>query len=236
MSSQIAVRFSRVCKYYPTDHNKGMYAALDKISFTVPRGAFVFIQGPSGAGKSTLSRIIYGDLKPTEGKAIICGTDISSLRHGALAKFRQRIGIVHQDFLLIDQKSTLENVALALVFKGFRYHEAIDRAEDMIIRVGLEDQIDRDVIELSGGEKQRVAVARALVVEPEIIVADEPTANLDPELSDEIFSYLQVANERGATVVVSTHDESRVASSGKFIVTLKNGKIADCSDELVAGE
>ncbi len=227
------VRFQGVSKTFEGDEDEG--PALAGITFAIQERAFVFLTGPSGAGKSTLVRLLYGECHADDGEATVCGKNISGLDHHGLAMLRRNIGIVHQDFNLILRKSARDNVALALEIAGVSRSEALRRAGEALARVKMTDHAHKIAVSLSGGEKQRVAMARALVIEPELLVADEPTGNLDPELTEEIFALLAAANREGTTVVVATHDVKRVDASGQPVLYLRNGRLVAARGNAASG-
>lgn len=220
------IRIEEVCKDFDDYSASDQHPALDRVTFTVPEGSFIFLTGPSGAGKSTLVKLIYAELLPTSGEMYVCGRDLARLKRRHLVALRREIGVVHQDFHLIARKSAHDNVALALEVAGVGRREALERAEEALDTVRLTHHRLTPAVALSGGEKQRVALARALVIRPRLIVADEPTGNLDPELSDEVFSLFERANARGTTVVVATHDHNRIESSGRPVLFLQEGRVA----------
>lgn len=224
--SEPIVRFEEVCKDFGDLGPEDEPLALDHVTFSVPEGAFLFVSGPSGAGKSTLVKLLYAELTPTTGELYVCGRDMARLKRRHLVELRRTIGVVHQDFHLLGRKTALDNVALALEVAGVGRREALERAEESLDTVRLTHHRHTPVVALAGGEKQRVALARALVIRPRLVVADEPTGNLDPELSDEVFSILERANARGATVLVATHDRTRIDRSGRPVLYLKGGRVA----------
>ena len=199
--------------------------ALRDVSLELRRGEFAFLTGPSGAGKSTLLRMIFAAERPSEGQLVVLGRNTARLRTRGVAELRRRIGIVFQDFKLLPRRSVEENVGLALAVTGTPRREARSRVFSMLKRVGLHHRLDQRTETLSGGEQQRVAIARALVTEPDILLADEPTGNLDPDLTYEIMDLLAGATARGTTVLVATHDLSLVDRYGKRCLQLDNGQL-----------
>ena len=200
------------------EYSKGN-AALNGVSVKIERGEFVFIVGDSGSGKSTLIRLIMKELNPTDGTIIVNGQNLNRMRHRNIAKYRRGLGVVFQDFRLLKDRNIYENIAFAL-----RVTETL---------VGLAQKYKSFPKELSGGEQQRVAIARAIVNEPAILLADEPTGNLDPTNSWEIMSLLKEANERGTTVLVVTHNQEIVNEMNERVITMKQGVIV--SDERKGG-
>ena len=200
--------------------------ALDNVSCTVQAGEFVAITGPSGSGKSTLANIIGGLDKPTSGTVVVDGQDLSHVRDRALSDYRNRhIGFVFQSFNLQGTQTALENVMLPLVFARMKPGERKTRAKECLEAVGLGDRLKHKPSQLSGGQRQRVAIARALAARPSIILADEPTGNLDSERGAEIMKLLKELNKQGITLVVITHDMG-IARQSDRIVQIKDGKIA----------
>jgi putative ABC transport system ATP-binding protein len=202
---QELVKLINVTKIYTMDHVK--VPALRGVSLAISRGEFVSIMGPSGSGKSTLMNIIGCLDKPTEGRVIIDGKDVTKLSDNALAEYRRKkIGFVFQQFNLISRLTALENVALPMWFAGIEKKQRLRRAAILLEQVGLGDRVEHKPTELSGGERQRVAIARALANDPELILADEPTGNLDSKSGDAVLDLLEELNREGKTVVIVTHD------------------------------
>ncbi len=196
------IRLYHVYKRY------GDISALTDVSTTVAKGEFVYVGGPSGAGKSTFLKLIYGAEQPSEGKMIIGGADAERLRGARLALLRRNIGVVFQDFKLIPRRTLSENVGLSLEVLGHPRDEIKRRVNAVLSLVGLRGRGDERPPMLSGGEQQRVAVARAIIGDPAILLADEPTGNLDGGMAIEVMEILQAINLRGTTVVVATHDSA----------------------------
>ncbi len=196
----------------------------------IPRGDFVSIMGPSGSGKSTLMHIIGCLLRPTEGEVKIDGLKISELSESQLATIRgQKVGFVFQQFNLLPRLNALRNVALPLSFQGFEREERFERARILLEKVGIGDRTDHNPNELSGGQKQRVAIARALAPDPAIVLADEPTGNLDTKTGEEIMNIFKDLNDQGRTIVMVTH-ETHIAEWGKRNIHLKDGKIVEAEE------
>ncbi len=205
--------------------------ALRDVSLELTKGEFVFLTGPSGAGKTTLMRMIFADEQPSEGQIIVLGRNVSRLGPAASPYLRRRIGVVFQDFKLLPHRTVEENVALALDVMGTPSRERRSKVFAMLKRVGLQHRRHHHPLTLSGGEQQRLAIARALVNEPEILLADEPTGNLDPELTLEIMDLIADAAARGTAVFVATHDHALVERYGRRAVRLEGGELVE--DQLV---
>ena len=203
----------------------GYIKALRSVDLTVEDGEFVFIIGPSGAGKSTLLKILTAEVEPTEGTAEVNGYSLVGLKASDKPYLRRTMGVVFQDFRLIDKKTVYENVALAIRVTGAGNREIREKVDSVLKIVGLSHKAKRKPPELSGGEQQRVAIARALVNSPKLIIADEPTGNLDPERTKETMRLFNQINRMGTTVVVITHEKSVVNDMAKRVVYLENGCI-----------
>ncbi|MEE0266328.1 MAG: cell division ATP-binding protein FtsE [Acutalibacteraceae bacterium] len=215
------IEFINVSKTY-TDSDTH---ALNDISFNIDDGEFVFIVGPSGAGKSTLLKLIMREQKPTKGDIIIDGEAINKLRRGKVPYLRRKMGMVYQDFRLIDKMNVFDNVAFAMRVIGAGSAEIKERVTQILKLVGLEHKMMVRPSQLSGGEQQRVSLARALANTPKILIADEPTANVDAEMSFEIMRILKKINSLGTTVLVVTHDKGLVEQFGGRIMELEKGKV-----------
>ena len=200
--------------------------ALDGLDVEIEKGAYIALMGPSGSGKSTLMNVLGCLDTPTSGVYVLNGNDVSSLSDDELAEIRnQEIGFVFQTFNLLPRYTALENVALPMIYAGIPHIERVSRAETVLRKVGLGDRMDHRPNELSGGQRQRVAVARALVMNPSIILADEPTGNLDSVTSDGIMKLFAEINMDGNTVIVVTHEEE-IAAHAEKTIRLKDGKLA----------
>jgi len=199
--------------------------ALKGVSLTLRTGEFAFLVGPSGSGKSTIIRLLTGEIAPTDGQVIVNGYDMDRIKMRKMPYLRRTIGVIFQDFRLIDKKSVYENVAFAMRVIGASNKEIRHRVPYVLELVGLENKIKARPDELSGGEQQRVAVARALVNNPSLIIADEPTGNLDPARSLEILLLLQKINELGTTVLVVTHEKPLVDRFSQRVIAIDGGRI-----------
>ena len=219
-----AIMLDNVSKDYKSKNNIETNS-LKNVNIRIRRGEFVFIIGDSGAGKSTLLKLLMREISPTEGKVYVNGKNLKRLRHSQIAKHRRNTGLVFQDFRLLKDRSVFENVAFAMQIIEKPRKQINDTVPRMLEIVGLNDKAKSYPKELSGGEQQRVALARALVNEPIILLADEPTGNLDPKNSREIMNLLEEVNRRGTTVVVVTHNIEIVKSMDKRVIELKDGEI-----------
>jgi len=209
-----------VTKEYP-----GNVRALRSITLEVRKGDFVFVVGPSGAGKSTLIKLLYREEIPSSGDVLVFGQDLKKMRRRDVPFLRRRIGVVFQDFKLLEDRTVEENVAFALQVTGVPWRDIRKRVQPVINMVGLRSRLNAYPAELSGGEQQRVAIARALVRNPDLLLADEPSGNLDPRTSMEIFRILERANLFGTTILVATHAQAIVDSLRKRVVELRDGRI-----------
>ncbi|MEL6777882.1 MAG: cell division ATP-binding protein FtsE [Cyanobacteria bacterium J06597_16] len=214
------IAFNRVSKAY----SNGAPALLD-INLALNKGDFLFITGPSGAGKSTLLKLLYGQEKPTEGSVCINGQDITQLKGNRLAMLRRRIGVVFQDYKLIPSRTVAENVAFVLHAQGYSRKEINRRLPVTLKMVGLQDKADRFPSQLSGGEQQRASIARAVVGTPPLLLADEPTGNLDGDNARQVINILRKLNSIGITVVVTTHDEAMVRQLSYPVVQIRSHRL-----------
>lgn len=214
------IEFNNVSKVYDTGNR-----AIRDINLTVGDGEFVFVTGRSGAGKSTLLKLITRELKATEGEVLVAGRDIGRLREREIPRYRRQLGIVFQDFRLLNDRNVFENIAFAQRVIGASGAEIRRNVPEMMKLTGISAKYKNMPNQLSGGEQQRVALARALVNRPDILLADEPTGNLDPTTSIEIMQLLKQINERGTTVLVVTHNKEIVNSMGKRVITMHEGSI-----------
>ncbi len=222
MDSAKMIQLFHVSKIY-----SGNVHALRDITLQINRGEFVFLTGPSGAGKTTLLKLIYCGERPTEGEILVNGINISRIRPSQIPYLRRNIGIVFQDFKLLKDLTVFENVAFALEVTGVRGRELRRGAWKTLRMVGLLDKMDEMPLKLSGGEQQRVAIARALVHHPPILLADEPTGNLDPEITLDIINLMNNFSASGTTVVIATHNTDLVQKYSKRVIRLYKGKTAD---------
>lgn len=213
------IEFKNVDKKY------NRITALEDINFHISKGEFVCLVGPSGAGKSTVIRLLTCEEKPTTGKIYIAGKNIVNLNSAELPHYRRRIGVVFQDFKLLPQKTVYENVAYALEVCDASNSEIKKRVPLMLELVGLQNRAGNYPHELSGGERQRVSIARAMIHSPKLLIADEPTGNLDPVNTWEIIDLLKKINQRGTIIILATHDKEIVDKLRTRVVTVKAGKL-----------
>jgi cell division transport system ATP-binding protein len=199
--------------------------ALKGVTMRIDDGEFVFLVGPSGSGKSTVIKLLTSEIRPSEGKVLVNGFNVNTIRTGEIPMLRRTLGVIFQDFRLIEKKSAYENVAFAMRVVGASHKEIKQRVPYVLDLVGLSHKARRRPFELSGGEQQRVAVARALINNPRVIIADEPTGNLDPERSLEIMMLLERINSLGTTVLTVSHEKELVNRFKKRVVTIDSGKI-----------
>jgi len=216
------IRLEGVGKTYP-----GGVTALDGVDLEVRRGEFVFLNGPSGAGKTTLMRMLLRQELPTRGAVLVDGRDVGRLKLSGIPALRRSVGVVFQDFKLIRRKTVLENVAYVLNVAGVPPVERKSRAYEALRGVGLHHQLGVFPPPLSGGEQQRVAIARAVVNDPDLLLADEPTGNLDPDLAGEIMDLFRDINARGTTVMVATHNREMIRRMQRRTIRLEHGRIVD---------
>lgn len=203
----------------------GSTLALDNISLHIKQGEFIFIVGPSGAGKSTLLRLLTRELLPTDGKIMVSGTDITKIKDSDVPHLRKKVGVVFQDFKLLDDRTVFENVALTLEVRGKSDEEIQKTVEHTLKLVEIWDKRNLFPRQLSGGEAQRTAIARAIVGKPDIVLADEPTGDLDPKTAWGVIQLLNEINSWGTTVLMATHNQEIVNTLKRRVVVIKNGKI-----------
>jgi cell division transport system ATP-binding protein len=207
-------------------YSRGLYALHD-LSLTVAQGEFVFLTGPSGAGKSTLLRLLLMQERPTSGELVVNGLNLASLKRREIQEYRRSIGFIFQDFKLIPTRTVVENVSFVPEVMGVSESQQKRRAFQVLKWVGLQHRLGAYPSDLSGGEQQRVSIARALVNGPSLVLADEPTGNLDPDLSLEIMNLLREVNAGGTTVLVATHDRELIRLVGRRTVTLDQGRVVE---------
>lgn len=207
-------------KVYP-----GGAVALEDINVHISPGEFVFLVGPSGAGKSTFIRLISREIEPTSGQILVDGVDVMKLKRGDIPYLRRQLGIVFQDFRLLNDRTAYENVAFAMQVIEAPSHKIRQRVNEVLDLVGLKGRGNNYPGEMSGGEQQRVAIARAIVNDPLLVIADEPTGNLDPETSKEIMEIFTQINSRGTTILMATHDKTMVDYMQKRVIALENGRL-----------
>lgn len=216
------IRLKGVSKRYSPDN-----LPLRRVDLEVEKGEFVFLTGPSGSGKSTLLRLLYCAERPTTGEIQVDGMDLSTLSYSQIPLLRRKIGVVFQDFKLLWNKTIMENVSLSLEVLGLGRSQIQKRVKQVIEEVGLIGKLNRTPLQLSGGEQQRVAIARAVVNRPPIILADEPTGNLDRERTDEVMAMMDELNARGATIVFATHDDRLYGHTHRRVLRLVDGTIEE---------
>jgi cell division transport system ATP-binding protein len=200
-------------------------SALSDVTLHVEKGEFCFLTGASGAGKTTFLKLVFREELPTQGQILVGGRNITAIPDGQIPELRRSIGVVFQDFKLLKRKTVLENVAFVLRILAVPAREQKRRAFGALKAVGLHHKMHAYPMQLSGGEQQRVAIARALINEPMLLLADEPTGNLDPDMAQEIMALFQDVNARGTTVLVATHDREMIQRMGKRVITLDHGRV-----------
>ena len=214
------IKFNKVTKIYPDNT-----AVLRDVSFEVKKGEFVSVVGKSGAGKTTLIRLILGMEEPTSGEVFLKDLNIGQANSAQIQDLRRNIGCIYQDYKLLPNKTVYENVAYIMEVEGKENDEIKQGVPRILEIIGLKEKLNNFPSELSGGEQQRLAVARAIVNNPDIIIADEPTGNLDPYNTYEVISLLQKINQAGKTVILATHDREVINKLGKRVITLENGRV-----------
>jgi cell division transport system ATP-binding protein len=200
--------------------------ALSDVTLSVGKGEFCLLTGPSGAGKTTFLKLVFREELPSQGQILVGGRNVTAIPDGQIPELRRSIGVVFQDFKLLKRKTILENVAFVLRILGVPLREQKRRAFAALKAVGLHHKMHSYPLQLSGGEQQRVAIARALMNEPMLLLADEPTGNLDPEMAQEIMRLFLEVNARGTTVLVATHDREMIQRMGKRVIALEKGRVA----------
>ncbi|HKL54041.1 MAG TPA: cell division ATP-binding protein FtsE [Wenzhouxiangellaceae bacterium] len=216
------IRFEHVAKRYP-----GGVQALSDVNFELERGEMAFLTGHSGAGKSTLLRLIAVLERPSRGQVLFDGKNIGRVSSRQIPKLRRKVGVIFQDHKLLTDRKVLDNVALPLLIAGFSWSEIRRRVRAALDLVGLLDKENTLIPALSGGQQQRVGIARAMIAKPPVLLADEPTGNLDPELSEELMRLFCTLNELGTTVLIATHDLDLVERLGRRTLVLKSGCMVD---------
>jgi cell division transport system ATP-binding protein len=207
-------------------YSRGLYALHD-LNLTVNKGEFVFLTGPSGAGKSTFLRLLLVEERPSEGEIFVNGHDLSALSRREVQEYRRGIGFIFQDFKLIPSRTVFENISFVSQVLGVPPAQQKRKAFQVLKWVGLQHRMNAYPLDLSGGEQQRVAIARALATDPVLLLADEPTGNLDPDLSLEIMNLLREINAGGTTVLVATHDRELIRLVGRRTITLDQGRVVE---------
>jgi cell division transport system ATP-binding protein len=213
--------------YHVTKQFDRYSTALHDVTFHIEKGEFVFLTGASGAGKSTMLKLILRQMRPTEGQVVVNGRNLNAMKRSALPFFRREIGMVFQDFKLIDRMTVFENLSFILTVLNVPPKEHKKKAYQALRIVSLHHKLNSYPPQLSGGEQQRVAIARALINDPMVLIADEPTGNLDPDLSHDIMQIFAEANLRGSTVLVATHDRELIRESGRRSIILDHGRISE---------
>jgi cell division transport system ATP-binding protein len=220
------IRFSQVSKHFENTQR-----ALNNVSFQLERGDMAFLTGPSGAGKSTLLRLIATMERPSSGDVIVSGINLSRLSRDRAPYIRRQIGLIFQDPHLLAKRTALENTALPLVIAGYRSADIEKRAHAALVKVGLAEKIHQLPGALSAGEKQRVGIARAIVTKPPLIIADEPTGNLDPDLSKDIMHLFEQFNQLGSTILIATHDLTLVEQMSYRVLRLCDGELLSTEED-----
>lgn len=215
------IRFQNVSKTYYNSK------ALDNLSFQIDQGNLVLLVGPTGSGKTTIFRLIIRDLEPSEGEIKIGEIDVHQLHKSKIRHLRRKVGVVFQDLKLLFDRTVAENVMLPLELSGVSEKEARERADEVLKDVGISHKADQFPLQLSGGERQRVAIARALVFNPEVILADEPTGNLDIKTSMQIFELLETINKRGTTIFMATHNDHIIEKTGYRVLYVEDGVLKE---------
>ncbi len=209
-------------------------SALSDVTLRVHKGEFAFLTGASGAGKTTFLKLVFREELPSQGQILVNGRNVTAIPEGQIPELRRAIGVVFQDFKLLKRKTVMENVAFVLRILGVPAKEQKRRAFAALKSVGLHHKLHAYPLQLSGGEQQRVAIARALINEPMLLLADEPTGNLDPDMAQEIMKLFEEVNARGTTVLVATHDREMIQRLGKRVITLDHGRLASAGELEVA--
>jgi cell division transport system ATP-binding protein len=214
------IKFVNVSKAYPNGA-----VALENVNLEIKKGEFVTVVGPSGAGKTTLNKLILDEEEPTEGTVLFENDDIAAMSRSQLTRLRRRIGMVFQDFRLLSNKTAYENIAFAMEAAGKSEEEIVSDVPHVLQLVDLQDRMYHFPRQLSGGEKQRLAIARAIINQPEVLIADEPTGNLDTRSTNEVIEILKKINDLGTTVILTTHDPQLIKAVGQRIVSMERGRV-----------
>ncbi len=225
------IQLVHVSKLYPPQSR-----ALNDVTLQIDRGAFVFLTGPSGAGKTTLLKLLFRQEDPSEGEIFINGQNITRLKSRGVARLRREIGLVFQEFKLLPGLSALDNVALAAQVIGCSKRDSQTKAYQLLRELGMRSKFDAKPLTLSGGEQQRVAIARALINDPKLVLADEPTGNLDDRAADETMRLFLKIRERGTTLIIASHQIDLIKRYGTRIIALRQGCLADDLERVKAGE
>ena len=223
------IQLLHVSKTFPPRHR-----ALGDINLEIGERELVFISGPSGAGKSTLLKLLFREIEPSEGEILIDGLNVTRLQSRGVARLRRKIGLVFQEFRFLPALSVIDNVALAAQVLGVSKKQSRVKAYQLLKELGLKDRYDAKPFMLSGGEQQRVAIARALINDPSLVIADEPTANIDDELAEGIMQLFLKIRERGATVVIASHHRALIQHYGARVIKLQEGCIVDSSSTRIS--
>ncbi len=214
------IQFTNVTKKFGKD-----FTAVEDISFSVEKGDFVYLVGPTGSGKTTVFRMIIRDLLPESGEVVVGELNIAKISGSKIPQLRRVVGVIFQDLKLLMDRTVMENVILPLQFAGINEKDAKRQVEEILLQVGLSEKKDQFPLQLSGGERQRVAIARALIFNPHILLADEPTGNLDSETSFQIIDLLESINKRGTTILMTTHNRDIIEKAKQRVITIEKGKI-----------
>ena len=213
------IKFNKVS--VKRENNRGIY----DISFNIKEGRFIYLMGPTGAGKSTIIKAIQRSISIDSGEIFVDGADILELKKKSLAQYRRNIGMIFQDFKLLNDRTIFENIALPLQIIGCEYSIIVQKVKEILLKIGLDSKSTMYPLELSGGEQQKICVARALVKKPKIILADEPTGNLDPSASDDIIDLLENESESGTTIIMATHNYPLIENRIKYFLEINDGRL-----------
>lgn len=214
------IQFTNVTKKFGKDN-----VTIENVTFSLEKGEFSYLVGPTGSGKTTIFRLIIRDLVADDGEVKVGGVNINKLSGKKITQLRRLVGVIFQDLKLLMDRTVIENVILPLQIAGMSEKAAKKQAEEVLIQVGLSDKKDKFPMQLSGGEQQRIAIARALVFNPQVLLADEPTGNLDSETSYQIISLLESINKRGTTILMTTHNKDIIEKATQRVITIDKGKI-----------